>query len=657
MSDNQKNLFAFGITVPCVLLVNTVFSYWFLCGDSFEKLFISDKLNKNLFYYISIYFLSLVLFFVLFFFSRRFLSRPTAYNRIISKNDFISQIAICLLVYFISLAFLNENLENDAGSFYTPWHSSKSFEILIIFIGIFILIKGNTLFNRVNSITAKFDNTRVIWVFYMALSIFAAYNFFQLDIMSNVYSVHHFSAFFQSIYRVLHLQPYSEINSGIYGFYGILVAPIIKLLGGTSLATVIVFSIISALFILLNAYIINSLAKPIWLKVIAIIVIITGFTGTSGIYVQHYPHRVIFCAALGAFMVYDYKHPISHHLRTALFFIISVFAVLWNFESGIACICGIAVYSLVRVLQSEFDCKSLILSILKTLLMIIAPIICAFLIISLYNVLVGGEILTIKGFLFAFVGTSYVNNINIDLITEVSAYMLAIAFFITLICFTIYQTKICKEKNLNPKACLYGAFTAMSVIQMLYYINRAVYGNLYSIIPNVVILLILCYGDIRCYIEGRDIHFRFFFNKLKTLAIVVLLFLSFSASVKFVNSFEINNSVYKDRSAYTSFLNQVEQTIPKDTVALGSGADIVYADLGWDNGYYGLDFSDIAIATEEGEIQLERLILNSDKILLADSAMDWMDDRDISDEFYENYNKANVLKYKDTEFYYYVKKE
>lgn len=64
MSDNQKNLFAFGITVPCVLLVNTVFSYWFLCGDSFEKLFISDKLNKNLFYYISIYFLSLVLFFV-----------------------------------------------------------------------------------------------------------------------------------------------------------------------------------------------------------------------------------------------------------------------------------------------------------------------------------------------------------------------------------------------------------------------------------------------------------------------------------------------------------------------------------------------------------------------------------------------------------------
>ena len=31
--------------------------------------------------------------------------------------------------------------------------------------------------------------------------------------------------------------------------------------------------------------------------------------------------------------------------------------------------------------------------------------------------------------------------------------------------------------------------------------------------------------------------------------------------------------------------------------------------------------------------------------------------QDISDKFYENYNKANVLKYKDTEFYYYVKKE
>lgn len=138
---------------------------------------------------------------------------------------------------------------------------------------------------------------------------------------------------------------------------------------------------------------------------------------------------------------------------------------------------------------------------------------------------------------------------------------------------------------------------------------------------------------------------------------MVLLFLSYSASVRFENSFEINNSVYKDRSAYTSFLNQFKQTIPKDTVALGSGADIVYADLGWDNGYYGLDFSDIAIATEEGKNQLERLIINSDKILLADSAMVWMDGRDISDEFYENYNKENVLKYKDTEFYYYIKKE
>lgn len=58
--------------------------------------------------------------------------------------------------------------------------------------------------------------------------------------------------------------------------------------------------------------------------------------------------------------------------------------------------------------------------------MIIAPIICAFIIVSLYNVAVGSEILTIKGFLFAFVGTSYVNSINIDLIAEVSAYMLAI---------------------------------------------------------------------------------------------------------------------------------------------------------------------------------------------------------------------------------------
>lgn len=657
MSNNQKNLFAFGITLPCVLLVDTVFSYWFLCCDGFEKLFISNELNKNLIYYISTYFLSLVLFFVLFFFSRRFLSRPTVYNRIVSKNDFISQIAICLLVYFISLVFLNENLENDANSFHMPWHSSKSFEILIILIGIFILIKGNTLFNSVNSITAKFDNTRVIWAFYITLSILVAYNFFQLDIMPNFYSVHHFSAYFQSIYRVLHLQPYSEINSGIYGFYGILVAPIIKLLGGTSLATVAVFSIISALFILLNAYIINSLAKPIWLKVIAIIVIITGFANTSGIYIQHYPHRVLFSAILGAFMVYDYKHKINHHLQTALFLIISAFAVLWNFESGIACIGGIAVYSLVRVLQSEIDCKSLILGILKTLLMIIAPIICAFAMVSLYNVLVGGEILTIKGFIFAFVGTPYVNNINIDLITEVSVYMLAMAFFITLICFTIYQTKICKKENFNPKVCLYGAFTAMSVIQMLYYINRAVYGNLYSIIPNVVILLILCYGDIRCYIEGRNIEFRFLFHKLKTLSIVVLLFLSFSASVKFVNSFEINNSVYKDRSDYNSFLNQVKQIVPKDTVALGSGADIVYADLGWDNGYYGLDFSDIDIATEEGKIQLEHLILNSDKILIADNAMIWINGRDISNEFYENYNKANVLKYKDTEFCYYVKKE
>ena len=69
-------------------------------------------------------------------------------------------------------------------------------------------------------------------------------------------------------------------------------------------------------------------------------------------------------------------------------------------------------------------------------------------------------------------------------------------------------------------------------------------------------------------------------------------------------------------SAYTDV---IEQNIPENTFAFGSGINLIYFELGWQNGGYYRDFSDLYISGNDVEEKIIEDTLKHDTFLAGDA--------------------------------------
>ncbi len=116
--------------------------------------------------------------------------------------------------------------------------------------------------------------------------------------------LYHFDAYFHSIYRVMQSQPYSDVNQGVYGFYGILIAPVLKIFGGSFINTILVYTVLTGIVMLCYFYVLDNIVDSFLVKILGAVGIVAySVWGRLGLYLQMFPHRIIFVGIMLAYIL------------------------------------------------------------------------------------------------------------------------------------------------------------------------------------------------------------------------------------------------------------------------------------------------------------------------------------------------------------------
>lgn len=303
--------------------------------------------------------------------------------------------------------------------------------------------------------------------------------------------LYHFDAYFHSIYRVLQLQPYSDINTGVYGFYGIVLGPVIRLFGGSFEITIIVLAFLTGLVQFCYFYVLDNMVNSIWLRIVGSISIVTfAVWDRFGLYFQMFPHRILFIGFILAYIVWYKKHEKSSLIWKVFGMVICTLSLLWNIETGFAVLSAWIGSNIICYCQEYgVKCKQFWYSCLCEIIQAPIAFLLTYLIVGLYNLMVGGRFLLLQEFMFPFLGSdnSYINFLQVELPTKLSPWMPCLFLIICCIAIVLNKVIFCQEKDF--KIVVLAACTIAVAVQMVYYVNRAVENALYIVLPIISIII------------------------------------------------------------------------------------------------------------------------------------------------------------------------
>ena len=115
---------------------------------------------------------------------------------------------------------------------------------------------------------------------------------------------------------------------------------------------------------------------------------------------------------------------------------------------------------------------------------------------------------------------------------------------------------------------------------------------------------------------------------------------------------------YRDTSEVDGVIEQIGKDCPKDTKAMGMAIPMIYSDLGWDSGYYIIDFADLAVYPDSIKYISEELNYNINEPVLLDSVgIDAIKQYTNIDKFYERYTIEREYVMGRVTLYYFVPNE
>lgn len=641
MNKSEKEYIKFGSTILFVVL-------WTILVD--KSSFLSSYIHGtsyNLILYISMFFVFFISYIGISWFNG---------NRVFHLKIYTSRWGIvlnALLAYVLFVIFfLLEKRMFDAMSYYMPWHASIYREIavciavLLVSFGVYIGLKK-----------LKTKKSKSVWVIYCILAIYSSWVLYSKNFLNSRYDTYHVHAVFNSVYRVIHMQPYSELNTGVYGFYGILCGGLAKIMGGSYDSFLLVLTVMTFFSILAMMYVLDTLVEDSRLKSIAAVGIVSGYIALlKGIYLQNFPLRHIFVGYTLASIAYTSKTNKKKWLK----YIIATLAVVWNFETGVGCVLAAVAFDMVSMLQQEYT-SGLFWKCLKKILYLPCCIGLAYCIVNLYNLAVGGNIIRFSVFLFPYLGSyNYMNSINAKLEFFPSMWMLACLLFFSIIAIIIRSTCIVpsSEKIAKAKQNIAAAMVVIGIVQGTYYINRTAYGNLYIILPVASVLLAYkveyFYNSIK---STKDEDEKSFFRVLTTAALLPLLLIGIMTICRggylkqFQDEYKSGETI---ENAKAAFLKE----IPTDTCGYGIGIPEIYSELGWDTGIYVIDASDFGALSIENRIKVSKIIAAKQDILVEQGGLDEIVSNSpvVLGDFYLNHELKFTYKIGDLVYNYYIHK-
>lgn len=607
------------LTLSSVMLLEAVIAYFFLYTDFIRKS-VQGITNYNILFYV-VYAVSVVLSCIGFHYFWG-LWKCTAEPAEGRKREYILEGLVYIAGFMVlGAAFVNTPLTSAAGTHYLPWHESRRTEMLVVIAAVWLTFQVRTFMGKKGREEQHIIGIKAVQAL---LALLAGWSIYQPNCFLQGNSMYHGDAYFNSVYRVLKMQPYNEIQCGVYGFYGIILAPFTKLLGGDFKACVLILSVLTALCVLGYFNVLNKLVHSSWLKIAASIGLVSTFTSSwSEIYLQLWPHRFIFPGFVLWFIVWKKSGGRKGKKWDFIGLMLLILSLVWNLETGIACVLAYAGSDVVSCLQehslaSGVAWRKLLLNILTILLSAGG----AYLFVGIYNLCVGEPFISVQAFLFPFVNNPYLAYLEMRLPLIPSAWML----FCTLLGIVIYiilrSTCLCGGKGKNDKTAYLTACAAAAAVQFVYYVNRAVYGNLFIVLPTAVIMMAFVVE----YLQQKGIFgsSRFGNGIFRGAAVIQAVILLLTAGMGICKYMPIE--VERDRNRAMQPVKELAETIaggvPADTQAIGIGIPAVYSYLGWDTKFYAIDMADLDVAPAECKQYIYEVLENAEDIFIDERVLD-----------------------------------
>jgi|GEM_PF-4887318 len=459
-------------------------------------------------------------------------------------------------------------------------------------------------------------NKWALYVIYTGVAVVLALTVFTPDIfymgglvfgsqggVDSAFNVHHASAYIDSIYNILHGQPYIGDQTDQYGHYGLFFYLPLKLFGESVFTISIILGTLMAVSSLCLIGAVHVTLRSNYLK--AFVVIAAGLCLAANtanyIYWQVLPHRIIF-PSLMIFVVALYaKKGALMKKEYAIGSIISMLAILWNLESGIAAAAAWFMFIVIKYYQdNDFNIRNFARNLLLILGALALYLLVPYLIVNMYNCLVTGfdpgSLLSVRGFIGAMADPDYFVHLNSKWTFGIQPTEFMMFLFLGCIAWALVNTHILSAKGggiSSTPAIVAASMSVAGLTLLTKCINHqgGVPVEVWLFTAAVLgILVSQTIWEIKNIKEWRRFDpYSVVKVSVCSLALLGLAIMGTHATDVGRSADPMLNSNYDE---FISFTKDVEKHVPKDTLAIGDGTSAIYMELGWDRQYYRFHLTD-----------------------------------------------------------------
>ncbi|MBP3297002.1 MAG: hypothetical protein J6M27_10515, partial [Lachnospiraceae bacterium] len=294
------------------------------------------------------------------------------------------------------------------------------------------------------------------------------------------YVIHHAHAYINSIINVAYYQPYDDVCCSIYGHYGIMYLPFVKILGNDTVAVFRTIALFTFVCFLLICYITrNFVYNRLYYCILITAMLLKGFVGDS-FYFQGMPHRFLFIFLIIAWEIFARKKKMTKRVLVIVEFILGTLAILWNLEMGFVAVVSLALF---HITGNGRSLKAYIGLCVKQLIYTIGCFVTAYVFVNMYNILVGGGWNSLGTFLYPFGGKDAysVEDLGLPMMGKYAPFLIYLSVFFCL--FLVLGRSLIRrrERATRGEERIRELFLidVTALCHMCYFINRPVIGGEY----------------------------------------------------------------------------------------------------------------------------------------------------------------------------------
>ena len=397
---------------------------------------------------------------------------------------------------------------------------------------------------------------------------------------------YHSHAYTSPIINVCWLIPYGDHLEALYGHYAILFMPVLK--GMHRLFHIdyltgifIVCAVLMGITILLFAWIVNYFAKNELIYYLSLFAAGEYYfmLMQGGVYLQVHPHRMIFPVLLVAFALFEYK---KHKRYNVVAIGILALSLVWSTEVGLVLMAAFSLYRWVQeVMDGQVFTVKKCLQLVKNLaLYALIPFALAYMIVNVYNVLVGGEILDLTAFMYPLISErGYISHIELPLQDVTHAWIGAAILFLVSIGLAMLAILFPEKYKSRELLAYYFLLGIAGLGLMLYYINRPVEGSMFIVLFLMLIMqTIVLQRSQDEYIQWKNDkekieskENRFLFLSLRIITVIILFVMAFDSIYSIPGARKAAKETVWRRDELVEFAEEVASRVPENVVCWGEG--------------------------------------------------------------------------------------